>query len=221
MPNSATKDVLRSFLPGPRSPKFRLNQRWDQKAWYHHAVTSYHFFTSQFHGVQVLLPVAILGLQHALHWWFSVGMLQAWFYASLIVLLGKRLYKTLYISRVLLFSPKVQPLNLPLHSLSSNVSEDLGTYVHTPLQNENCLRLLLLKSGRFDDELKCELLEFSSDTVTSYEALSYVWGSKPTDKYILCSSKRISITDNCDAALRHLRLITRGRMLWVDSICIG
>jgi hypothetical protein len=37
---------------------------------------------------------------------------------------------------------------------------------------------------------------------------------------MFCEKKVILITENCDAALRHLRHSRTSRTLWVDSVCI-
>ncbi|KIN08291.1 hypothetical protein OIDMADRAFT_98373, partial [Oidiodendron maius Zn] len=55
-----------------------------------------------------------------------------------------------------------------------------------------------------------------------YEALSYVWGSLKNPKNaIMSDGSSISITNNLDIALRHLRYTTEDRQLWVDSLCIN
>ena len=65
-----------------------------------------------------------------------------------------------------------------------------------------------------------------------YEALSYTWGARVGTLPIICcglaSDKNggegsrgvVLVTPNCDAALRHLRLRLRSRVLWIDAICI-
>jgi len=67
---------------------------------------------------------------------------------------------------------------------------------------------------------------------TPYEALSYTWGARagtlPITCFDLSSDKNggegrrgvLLVTPNCDAALRHLRLRLRSRVLWIDAICI-
>ncbi|OAG06602.1 heterokaryon incompatibility, partial [Paraphaeosphaeria sporulosa] len=59
-----------------------------------------------------------------------------------------------------------------------------------------------------------------------YEALSYVWGTaqNPSRAYVSCSNASsqgvISIGQNLDVALRHLRYETEPRRLWIDALCI-
>jgi len=64
-----------------------------------------------------------------------------------------------------------------------------------------------------------------------YEAVSYVWGSKPKrakrKKFALVetldgtSDGTVSISKNLDCAVRHLRFENKPRKLWIDAICIN
>ncbi|KAK3321425.1 heterokaryon incompatibility protein-domain-containing protein [Cercophora scortea] len=103
-------------------------------------------------------------------------------------------------------------------------------YKHPALTRSDSFRVLrLLPAEHRSDPLRCELTEeflqpeSEGGKVVSYEALSYVWGAKtPDDAYISCGdgSLGLQITRNCEAALRHLRLPSKERVLWVDAICI-
>jgi hypothetical protein len=59
-----------------------------------------------------------------------------------------------------------------------------------------------------------------------YDALSYVWGSEEDPNYVLVGSEQtdegiISVTQNLDTALRHLRSDNEPRLLWIDALCIN
>lgn len=72
-----------------------------------------------------------------------------------------------------------------------------------------------------------------------YEALSYVWGSNENPQYIQVANKlrdasrkscpgsdyhgtaRLPVTQNLAVALRHLRLLDKPRVMWIDAICIN
>lgn len=54
-----------------------------------------------------------------------------------------------------------------------------------------------------------------------HEALSYTWGDPSNPSLLYCNGATLSITSNLDTALRHLRLQTGPRTLWVDAICIN
>jgi hypothetical protein len=94
---------------------------------------------------------------------------------------------------------------------------------HKPVSSPKNFRLLLLHpSPELDDPIHCSVREITMDGQHRhpYEALSYVWGAPTGDQEIICHGKTLMITANCLAALRHLRLRTRDRPLWVDSISI-
>jgi Heterokaryon incompatibility protein (HET) len=154
--------------------------------------------------------------------------LRAGIFVTLISLSAKFAYDIFTTSRIYFCNPSMDPLpdNPSPHGIGplarnnvDGLTDESGTYKHTPLSHKEGIRLLLLKSGT-DDVLECELIEFSIDTIASYEALSYTWGPPNPQKYIVCHGKKLPITENCEAALRHLRLPLAGRLLWVDSICI-
>ena len=50
-----------------------------------------------------------------------------------------------------------------------------------------------------------------------YKALSYIWSRERAPVPILCGEGILGITDH---ALRHLRLTSASRRLWVDALCI-
>lgn len=59
-----------------------------------------------------------------------------------------------------------------------------------------------------------------------YVALSYVWGWPPDPKLAYVdaapeTASTVSITNNLDVALRHLRFKTKPLVLWIDAICIN
>lgn len=101
----------------------------------------------------------------------------------------------------------------------------VGPYRYAPLLPGRQIRVLLLYPDiNFTAPLRCSLLQLSLDRVgngeSSYEALSYVWGSENRSHDILCDGHTLSITRNCFLALKHLRLVSQARALWVDAICI-
>lgn len=85
-------------------------------------------------------------------------------------------------------------------------------------------RLLLLNAGQTDDPLIGSLsiypLEPKTAPIPPYEALSYVWGTAPAQTSIYIDGCPLEIKPNLEAALRHLRLPTQARRLWVDALCI-
>ncbi|KAL7620927.1 hypothetical protein AAE478_008238 [Parahypoxylon ruwenzoriense] len=54
-----------------------------------------------------------------------------------------------------------------------------------------------------------------------YEALSYTWGAPIFSHPIRINGIEFFVTENLDSALRHLRLASIKRYLWVDALCIN
>lgn len=82
-------------------------------------------------------------------------------------------------------------------------------------------RVLNLAPGGPSDSLSGTLSNMSVSNPLPFEALSYVWGRNPSSETITCDGKPIQITTSVAVALRHLRLATRYRAIWVDQVCIN
>jgi hypothetical protein len=63
-------------------------------------------------------------------------------------------------------------------------------------------------------------LKSQADKNSSFDALSYVWGSPVGDQPVFCDDKTLLIMKNCLSALQHLRLRRATGTLWIDAICI-
>jgi hypothetical protein len=118
-----------------------------------------------------------------------------------------------------------------------------GTFVYSPLHAEKReIRLLTLHAGAWESEIRCDLKHESLDNPPDYEALSYEWGPQDNPRQIRLeyhrfglgahhlrlgshslrlSSHRHNVTQNLEAALRHLRSPSNKRVLWIDAICIN
>lgn len=111
-------------------------------------------------------------------------------------------------------------------------------YAHPPLIAKSTgfsSRLLHLLPGAFADGIEVELEAVSiwdngSDT-PKYEALSYVWGPLlPDEPKIRVKNKGdavdaqpryLTVRENLQCALQHLRNESTVRTLWIDAICIN
>ncbi|KAH8760015.1 heterokaryon incompatibility protein-domain-containing protein [Hyaloscypha finlandica] len=101
-------------------------------------------------------------------------------------------------------------------------------YQYNPLNTDQGqeLRILVLNSGKFEDDLRCDLEHANLQQGPIYDALSYTWadqtGDDASSQEICCGRDRevIRITKNCETALRRMRKTDTERRLWVDSICI-
>jgi len=101
-------------------------------------------------------------------------------------------------------------------------------YQYEPLNYElgQELRLVVLKPGKFSEDIECEILHANLFEKPRYEALSYTWADENGDdspsRRIHCRRSRnwLRVTANCEVALRRLRRQTTERTLWIDAICI-
>ncbi|KAK0716075.1 heterokaryon incompatibility, partial [Lasiosphaeris hirsuta] len=60
------------------------------------------------------------------------------------------------------------------------------------------------------------------DSAPYFTALSYAWDSEKGTEQIVCDGALITVTKNCVAALRNIRLNTdKEQRVWVDAICIN
>lgn len=100
----------------------------------------------------------------------------------------------------------------------------MTTFKYKEVLDEDHVRIMELFAGAEDDPLQCELTtEPRRGTTVSYDALSYVWGSREKMDEIICCNKVLSITANLAGALRGLRSTQEAgtvRRLWVDALCI-
>jgi Heterokaryon incompatibility protein (HET) len=81
-------------------------------------------------------------------------------------------------------------------------------------------RILTLLPWEQADAVRCSLEVEHLESAPPYEALSYVWGSGEATFSISCDNMTFNIKRNLYQALRHLRLQSQPRRLWVDAICI-
>lgn len=61
----------------------------------------------------------------------------------------------------------------------------------------------------------------SLDNALAYTALPYNWGYASRKRAIVVDGAICAVTENLEAALRHLRLQDKRLTLWVDALCIN
>lgn len=108
-------------------------------------------------------------------------------------------------------------------------------YDACPLNMADSIRVIRLHPGQSNDELECTLAAVRLGEKPSYEALSYCWGRRASDKGIKIQPSSLSptatgdpapastlaITDTLHDALVYLRNGKEERVIWVDQICIN
>jgi hypothetical protein len=90
-------------------------------------------------------------------------------------------------------------------------------FSYTALINHDDIRFVILHPGAFSSPIQINITQ-------TYEALSYTWGDPKTLRPVaIRGQKRCSlyITENLEAALRHLRYTDKIRVLWVDALSIN
>ncbi|KAF1357514.1 HET-domain-containing protein, partial [Lizonia empirigonia] len=104
----------------------------------------------------------------------------------------------------------------------------MSNIVYPNRLKRSSIRLLELLPSDLDDELECRLVETPLHDITTFEALSYVWGDPAIREPIKCNGQAMTITTNLAQALRRLRLSRAhdhstgiSRVLWADAICIN
>jgi hypothetical protein len=101
------------------------------------------------------------------------------------------------------------------------------TYQYYPLTRMRGIRLLVLYPGSLEEPLRGDIVEADLERWPTYDALSYTWADESGDTersetvHCVKDDSKLSITRNCDAALRRLRLPNQERRLWVDAVCIN
>lgn len=103
----------------------------------------------------------------------------------------------------------------------------LQPYIYKRLnyELERDIRLILLRPGLQDEDLRCTVSHHSLSDPPNYAAVSYTWacedGSTNMSKRILCQNNTfIAISENCDRVLRSIRASGSITMLWIDMVCI-
>src|SRR5689334_21537754 len=89
-------------------------------------------------------------------------------------------------------------------------------------------RVVELWPGEGADPFYCNIEVVNLDNAPfPFETLSYTWGRETSDVPLLVGDRdyqihgQLEITKNLEQALRHLRLPTQRRRLWVDAVCIN
>lgn len=85
------------------------------------------------------------------------------------------------------------------------------------------IRLVALLPTASDDVVRCRLIktDLPSAVSSSYDALSYRWGSSLPKRDIVLDGRQVLVRFNLRDALKKLEYAQTERLLWVDAICIN
>lgn len=96
-----------------------------------------------------------------------------------------------------------------------------NVYTDQKLIGTSKTRVVHLLPGHREEPVRCTLDTVDFQQIGQYEALSYVWGRLPAPEMISVNGIPFSVTENLFHALKHLRLDSCERVLWIDAICIN
>lgn len=102
--------------------------------------------------------------------------------------------------------------------------DEFPVYEYQSLPSNKHIRRLVLKPGTGRSQLFGTLQPMDLDlaaSLTSFEAISYVWGSGIKDQFIVIDGKALPITTSLRESLLQVRLRNKARAVWADSICIN
>ena len=97
-------------------------------------------------------------------------------------------------------------------------------YTYSPLSHPLDIRFVILHPATISSPIEVNILKTNLTCKPSFEALSYTWGDQRTLRPITVhGAKRqaLYVTENLEAALRHLRYTDKIRLLWIDALCIN
>lgn len=101
--------------------------------------------------------------------------------------------------------------------------EQQSLYSEFPLNYvKKAIRLLRILPGEWHDAIECQMEVVLLTEKPTYFALSYVWGTLPTNRIIQVHGHAYHIKPNLFTALRRIRELAKGdmRALWIDALCI-
>ncbi|KAK2591090.1 hypothetical protein QQS21_011223 [Conoideocrella luteorostrata] len=114
-------------------------------------------------------------------------------------------------------------------SLQTSVPSDPPSiYKYPPLPNIRSIRILTLQPSTSQSDpligsLAIKSLDsfLNNEATSSYETISYVWGTGGRTESLLCDGQPLPLTRSIYDALCQMRLPSQPRRLWADQICIN
>jgi hypothetical protein len=106
--------------------------------------------------------------------------------------------------------------------MDANNGPQSGPY--KPLNSDNKeIRLLLVKAGKADQPIECELQHTSlqSKDRPEYETVSYCWGDATEKATIVLHGVETSVPLSSKTVLARIREAKKDRLVWIDAVCIN
>lgn len=112
-------------------------------------------------------------------------------------------------------SPCTHTSNIKVSAMTTS------TPYRSKLSGSTKFRVVHIAAGHWHDPIQCRLIHRKLGPTSRkypYKALSYVWGSPSVTDTITLEGISFQITLNLSCALRHLRKVDKGTLLWVDAL---
>ncbi|KAM5341971.1 hypothetical protein ACJ41O_015002 [Fusarium nematophilum] len=93
-------------------------------------------------------------------------------------------------------------------------------YQYRPLGSTQ-IRLLRVLPGQASEAIRCRLETVDLRSKPSFEAISYVWGSGPPDRFVIVDGARLDLMTSAFSVIQRRRSRHRERILWIDQLCIN
>jgi hypothetical protein len=114
------------------------------------------------------------------------------------------------------------------NSKRRKATRSLALPLYQPLRRRSSIRVLIVSPGVPQDQIVCSLRVIgdinhrcvNTNKATTYEAISYVWGTPHDNTEILCDGHSVSVTRNLADVLQRVRRRDQPRCVWADAICI-
>ncbi|KUJ13797.1 uncharacterized protein LY89DRAFT_147358 [Mollisia scopiformis] len=105
---------------------------------------------------------------------------------------------------------------------SSQLLVNLPPYNYSPLPGDRNIRILeVYGADSYDTTLCFRITTVSLDSAPPYYAVSYCWENQTPTQLVICEGQTITLTINCEAALKQFRP-RQGEtvLIWIDAVCI-
>lgn len=133
-----------------------------------------------------------------------------------------------YVVQLLLF--RLNRVTRFIHSISphtrlsrnpNDTSKQAKDYEYEEIKGPRTVRLLRIKNGWPSQEIRCQFEDFQLGTSTSYEAISYVWGTSTDKGSILLQGHHFTVTNSAYNIIHRHRSAWMDKFIWIDQICIN